>query len=142
MIIFHNFEHSSLPALLIKQQKTTATEYATTCDTLIILRSSHVSHPLNCPKTWEKEPKELKALKNDQFHNFEHYSLPTSPIKQTKNKKKKLGKIATACDTLMILCSSIISQPSTRPETWGKHLKMLKTKFFFVSLSKPICQVR
>ena len=128
MIIFHNFEHSSLPALLIKQQKTTTTEHATTCDTPIILRSSHISHPLNCPKTLEKEPKELKALKNDQFHKY--YSLPTSPIKQTKNKKNKLGKIATACDTLMILCSSIISHSSTSPKTWGKHLKMLKTKFF------------
>ena len=47
-----------------------------------------MSHSFTFLKTWGKGLKQLKTLKNDQFHNFEHSYLPKSLIKQTK---KKLG---------------------------------------------------
>ena len=36
-----------------------------TCDTLIILCDSNISHSFTCPKTWGKGPKRIKTLKND-----------------------------------------------------------------------------
>ena len=82
MIIFHNFEHCFLPTLLKELKKT---RHTTSCNTLVTLCSSNISHLLNHLKTLRKGPKWPKALKNYHFHNFEHSSLPISIIKQNKN---------------------------------------------------------
>ena len=50
-----------MPTLLLKQNKNNW--YATTCDTLIILCSSNISHSLTFPKPSGKRPKRLKILK-------------------------------------------------------------------------------
>ena len=55
------------PCQLRSQNKIIKIENTTACGTLIIFWNSNISHPLTCPKTWEKGPKRLKILKNDQF---------------------------------------------------------------------------
>ena len=104
---------TSLPNLAHKTANKATTKTTTT--TIGHTITNNTSYPLTCPKTWEKGPKRLKTLRNDQFHNFEHSSLPTSLIKQIK--KKTIGQ-ATACDTLMNLCSSISSHASTCLKTY------------------------
>ena len=52
--------------------------------------------------------------------------------KNTKNKRKEIA-YATACDTVMIFCSSMINHPLNCPKTWRKGpkcLKILKIKLF------------
>ena len=65
MIILYNFEVSSLPTSLIKQNKNIA--HATKFEALMILCSSNISHPLTWSKTWGKGPKGLKILKLELF---------------------------------------------------------------------------
>ena len=67
MIIFHNFEHSSLPTLMIK--KTTTIGHVT----------------LTCPKSLGKRTQMAKNPEKMIFHNHKHSSLPTSLIKGNKN---------------------------------------------------------
>ena len=66
MIIFHKFEHSTLPISITKQiliiKGNKNNWVATTCATLIILFSSNISHSLTYPKAWVKRPKRLKIL--------------------------------------------------------------------------------
>ena len=64
MIIFRNFEPSSVPILTIKKKKN---RHATAYTTLIILCSLNIIHSLTFSKASEKEPKPLKILENDDF---------------------------------------------------------------------------
>ena len=55
------------PCQLPSQNEIKTLCHATKCDILIIMCSSNISYPLTFPKTWGKEPKQLKTQKNDHF---------------------------------------------------------------------------
>ena len=115
MVIFHIFEISSQPILVIKpKQKKTAGNTTTR-----VLLSFHavliISQSLTCLKTRGKGITWLKTLNNDHFHNFEHSSL-SQPC--SKNKIKTTG-LETASNNLFFLSSSNIIHSSTCNKTWG-----------------------
>ena len=60
-IVFHNFEHSSLPILMIKQKQLDTQLHVAP---LSFLCNSNVRYSFTCLKTWGKGPKRLKTLKN------------------------------------------------------------------------------
>ena len=82
VIIFHKFEHSSMP---IKSSKKKIFGHATAYDTIIILCNSNVSLSLTCPKIREKDSNGYKYLKLSICHKFEHSFLPSLITKLNKN---------------------------------------------------------
>ena len=75
---FFQFEHSSLLISITKLIKRQLHVALVSCN-------SNIIYPLTYLKTYRKEPRRLKTLKNDHFYNFEHSSLPTLLIKQNKS---------------------------------------------------------
>ena len=66
---------NSPPCQSWSQNKTKTIGCVTIYGTLIVSCNSNMSHSFTCLKVWGKVPKQLKILKNDQFHNFEHSYL-------------------------------------------------------------------
>ena len=77
MMIFHKFEHSSLPISIIKKKKKTIGQ-ATSCSTLIISCNCNIRCSLTCLKTCGRRPKRRNALK------FVYSSLLTLTTKEIK----------------------------------------------------------
>lgn len=67
------------------ENKLKSIRQATMCGTIIIPCNSNINHFLTCPKISGNCPKRLKILKKKIFHKFEHFSQPTSIIKQKNN---------------------------------------------------------
>ena len=112
MVIFHIFEISSQPILIIKpKQKKNSWEHNYTSTLTVLI----ISQSLTCLKTRGKGITWLKTLNNDHFHNFEHSSL-SQPC--SKNKIKTTG-LETASNNLFFLSSSNIIHSSTCNKTWG-----------------------
>ena len=81
-IIFHRFEHSSMPIKMAK--KTTKKRSGAQHDTLITPRKCNISLSLTCPNFGEKDPNGYKYLKLSICHRFEHFPLPNLITKLNK----------------------------------------------------------
>ena len=84
MIIFHNYEHSSLPTLVMKFKNT---QLGTQLDVKLLLFCAILTYvtPLPAQKPGVKHPNGQKHEKMIIFHKSEHSSLPISIIKPNKN---------------------------------------------------------
>ena len=122
MIIFHNFEHSSLPISITKQNKN---NYARNCKWHSYHSMQFLYKPLlNLPKNLGKK---TQAAKNTEEWSF-FITLNTPPCPSQSQNKIKTITLTTTSDTLIVSCNSNIIHSSSCLKTWGKGPNRLKAQ--------------